>query len=123
MADDQGPARSDSERIGANRDMWDERVPIHVDSDFYSVDAFKRHPDRIRSFEGDDVGDVTGKTVVHLQCHFGLDTLSWATRGATVTGADFSEPAIDAARALAAELNLQDRARFVRCDVYDAVDA
>src|SRR4051794_13998080 len=123
MTDEQGPARTDRERIDANRAMWDERVPIHVDSEFYSVDAFRRHPDRIRAFEAKEVGDVTGTDLVHLQCHFGLDTLSWATRGARVTGLDFSGPAVAAANRLARELGLDERARFVEADVYDAVDA
>jgi 2-polyprenyl-3-methyl-5-hydroxy-6-metoxy-1,4-benzoquinol methylase len=57
--------------------------------------------------------------LIHLQCHFGLATLSWARLGARVTGIDFSEPAIDLARRLASETNLE--ARFVCCDVYDAV--
>ena len=108
------------ERIDSNRAMWDERVPLHVRSDFYDVEAFKRRPDRIRPFEVDEVGDVTGKSLVHLQCHFGLDTLSWATRGARVTGLDFSEAAVTAARSLAA--NLAIGADFVAGDVYDAPD-
>jgi SAM-dependent methyltransferase len=105
--------------LDANRAMWDERVPIHVDSDFYDVAAFRARPDRIRPFEADEVGDVAGKDLVHLQCHFGLDTLSWATRGARVTGLDFSRPAVDAARTLAAELRVD--AEFVEGVVDDAV--
>jgi SAM-dependent methyltransferase len=101
-----------------NRLFWDERVPTHVRSDFYNVDGFKTGrlslgPDEIR-----DLGDVRGTRLVHLQCHFGLDTLSWARLGADVTGLDFSEPAIDAARTLAWETDL--RAYFVQGDVYDA---
>jgi SAM-dependent methyltransferase len=101
--------------------MWDERVPIHVDGSFYDVDGFRAHPDRIRPFEAEEVGDVTGKDLVHLQCHFGMDALSWTTRGAKVVGLDFSAPAIDAARALAAELELD--AEFVVSDVYAAREA
>jgi SAM-dependent methyltransferase len=104
-----------------NRAMWDERVPIHVGSEFYDVDAFRSHPDRIRPFEADEVGDVRGKSLVHLQCHFGLDALSWAHRGAKATGLDFSQPAIEAARRLAADLDID--ADFVVSDVYGAVDA
>ena len=109
---------NDSGWLDANRSMWDERVPIHVGSRFYDVDAFRRHPDRIRPFEAEEVGDVTGKDLVHLQCHFGLDTLSWATRGARVTGLDFSTPAVAAARTVAAELGLT--AEFVVGNVYEA---
>lgn len=105
----------------ANRAMWDERVPIHVGSAFYDVDEFRANPDRIRPFEAEEVGDVAGKSLVHLQCHFGLDTLSWAARGASVVGLDFSAPAVAAASALAAELGLD--AEFVAANVYDASSA
>lgn len=101
--------------------MWDERVPIHVGSDFYDLEAFRARPDVLRAFEADEVGDVRGKRLLHLQCHIGTDTLSWAGRGADVTGLDFSGPAVETARKLAAELNLpEQRARFVEADVYDA---
>jgi len=64
---------------------------------------------------------VGGRTLVHPQCHFGLDTLSWARRGARVTGLDFSGPAVAAARRLAADAHLD--ADFVEADVYDAAEA
>jgi SAM-dependent methyltransferase len=102
----------------ANRRMWDERVPIHVRSDFYDVEGFLRGAVTLRSFEVDEVGPVTGKDLLHLQCHFGLDTLSWARLGANVTGLDFSAPAIDAARRIADETGLT--ATFVVGNVYDA---
>lgn len=105
----------------ANRAMWDERVGIHMTSPFYDVDGFRAGRDTLRPFEATEVGDVQGKSLVHLQCHIALDTLSWARRGAAVTGLDFSEPAIAAASALAREIGLE--ARFVHADVYDAVEA
>ncbi|GAB3661018.1 class I SAM-dependent methyltransferase [Actinocorallia lasiicapitis] len=104
-----------------NKASWDERVPIHVEGEFYDVAGFKRKPDVLRPFERDEVGDVTGRSLVHLQCHFGLDTLSWATRGASVTGLDFSAPAVEAASRLANELGYD--ARFVTADLYDAPEA
>lgn len=109
----------------ANRARWDERVPIHLAGHFYDLDAFRAGRDSLRDFETAEVGDVTGRSLLHLQCHIGLDTLSWARRGAShVVGLDFSEPAVDAARALAAELGLgPDRAAFVAADVYDAAEA
>ena len=70
-----------------------------------------------RDYELEQVGDVQGKTLLHLQCHFGIDTLSWARLGATVTGADFSPKAIELATRLAADLGLD--ARFVESNVYD----
>ncbi|UZJ30288.1 class I SAM-dependent methyltransferase [Streptomyces endophytica] len=108
-----------------NRARWDERVAIHTASDFYDQERFRRVRDVIRDFETAEVGDVTGRSLLHLQCHFGQDTLSWAHRGAArVVGLDFSEPAVEAARELAAGLGYgPDRAAFVAADVYDAAEA
>lgn len=101
--------------------MWDERVPIHAESDFYDLESFRVSQDALRGFEIDEVGDVTDKRLLHLQCHLGTDTLSWARRGAMVTGLDFSGAAVSAARSLASELGWkEDRVRFVHADVYDA---
>ncbi|MEV6103143.1 class I SAM-dependent methyltransferase [Streptomyces sp. NPDC051940] len=111
--------------LQTNRSMWDERVPIHLRSDFYDLPAFRAGHDPLRPFELAEMGDVAGKSLLHLQCHIGLDTLSWARHGAArVVGLDFSEPAVDAARDLARDLGLgQDRAAFVAADVYDAATA
>ncbi|MEU2680050.1 class I SAM-dependent methyltransferase [Streptomyces sp. NPDC007107] len=108
-----------------NRARWDERVPIHAAGDYYDLDAFLAGRDVLRGFEIEEVGDVTGRTLLHLQCHIGLDTLSWARRGAAqVVGLDFSEPAVEVARGLAGSLGLsQERAAFVPSDVYDAAEA
>jgi SAM-dependent methyltransferase len=104
-----------------NRAWWDARVPVHVASGFYDVAGFLAGRDPLRPFEVDEVGDVTGAALLHLQCHFGLDTLGWARRGASVTGLDLSEPAVVAARGLAADAGID--ARFVVADVYDAAGA
>jgi 2-polyprenyl-3-methyl-5-hydroxy-6-metoxy-1,4-benzoquinol methylase len=101
-----------------NRANWDDRVPVHLASSFYDLPAFRAGADTLRPFEPTEAGDVTGKQLAHLQCHIGLDTLSWARRGALVSGLDFSAPAISAASALAAELGIE--ATFVVSDVYDA---
>ena len=106
--------------MDTNRAHWDEITPIHVASSFYDVDGFRRDPNRLKPVELEEVGDVRGKSLLHLQCHFGMDTLSWANRGATVTGMDFSEPAIEQARALSAELNIP--ATFIQSNVYDLPD-
>ncbi|MFI6155982.1 class I SAM-dependent methyltransferase [Kitasatospora sp. NPDC051170] len=106
----------------ANRALWDERVPIHTAGTFYDLPGFLAGSDTLRDFELAEVGDVRGKTLLHLQCHIGLDTLSWARRGATVTGLDFSEPAVDVADGLATQIGATT-ARFVTADVYDAVRA
>lgn len=106
---------------GLNRANWDDRVPIHLASAFYDVDGFRAGASSLRPFETAEVGDVTGQRLLHLQCHIGLDTLSWARRGAVVTGLDFSQPAIEAARSLATDLGID--ATFVTADVYDAATA
>jgi SAM-dependent methyltransferase len=105
----------------ANRAHWDERVPIHVSGEFYDVAGFKAGREPLRPFEISEVGDVGGKDLLHLQCHFGIDTLSWVRRGARAVGLDFSLPAIVQARKLAAELALE--AEFVHSDVYNAPNA
>ncbi|MEV5709241.1 class I SAM-dependent methyltransferase [Actinoallomurus sp. NPDC052274] len=112
---------ADPDYLTINKALWDERVPIHLASDFYDLAGFKAGGQTLRDFELAEVGDVTGRRLVHLQCHFGLDTLSWARRGAHVTGLDFSEKAVEAACRVADEVGLQ--ARFVAADVYDAVTA
>jgi SAM-dependent methyltransferase len=89
-----------------NRAFWDERVPIHTASEFYDVERFLAGASTLRPFEPEELGDVRGLSLVHLQCHFGLDTLSWARLGAKVTGLDFSEPAIAFARDLTARAGL-----------------
>jgi SAM-dependent methyltransferase len=104
----------------ANRQLWEEWAAIHPGTDFYRVDDFKRGWDPLKPFEVEELGDVAGRTLLHLQCHFGRDTLAWARRGADVTGADFSATAIGTARELAAELGL--KARFVQSELYDLPD-
>ena len=105
-----------------NRALWDERVPIHVDSDFYGVEQFLAGQSKLRFFEHDELPDLTGKRLLHLQCHFGLDTLSLARLGATVTGLDFSQPALDAAADIARRAGIE-RTRWVQSDVYAAREA
>jgi SAM-dependent methyltransferase len=108
-----------------NRAIWDQRVPLHVSSDFYDVEGFRAGRPVIQGFEVDELGALGDQRLVHLQCHFGLDTLDLARQHRTleVVGLDFSEPAVDAARSLASEIGVAERARFVQADVYDAVPA
>ena len=101
----------------ANRRYWDGLVPIHFDSEFYNVAGFKAGRSTLNNVELQELGDVRGRSLLHLMCHFGLDTLSWARKGATVTGVDFSGRAIDSARALASECGID--AAFIESDVYD----
>jgi len=100
-----------------NLDHWNEMTPIHMRSRFYDLAGFKAGRNTLQPIEIDEVGDVEGKQLLHLQCHFGMDTLSWARLGASVTAVDFSDKAVDAARDLSHELGIP--ARFIRCNVYD----
>jgi SAM-dependent methyltransferase len=94
-----------------NQKLWDKWTPEHGKSAFYNVNAFRAGKDRLNSIELAELGDVTGKSLLHLQCHFGLDTLGWARRGAVATGVDFSSESIALARSLSEELNIP--AQFV----------
>lgn len=100
----------------ANQAWWDERAPIHAKSKFYDLDGFKAGRETLEPVEIEEVGDVQGKTLLHLQCHIGLDTISWARRGAIVTGVDFSANSIAVARQLCQEMNIG--ATFVQSDLY-----
>jgi SAM-dependent methyltransferase len=102
--------------LQANRELWDEITPIHEQSELYDVPGFKAGKNTLRSTELEEVGDVSGKSLLHLQCHFGMDTLSWARLGARATGVDFSQKAIDLARSLSRETGLQ--ADFICSDIY-----
>nr|HMQ81182.1 class I SAM-dependent methyltransferase [Ignavibacteria bacterium] len=103
--------------IEVNRDLWNKKTPVHVTSEFYDVASFKKGKSSLNPAELEALGDVSGKSLLHLQCHFGMDTLSWARLGAKVTGVDLADKAIDAARELNAELGLD--AEFICSDVFD----
>lgn len=103
-----------------NRANWDERVAVHLGPRGYDLAALAAGTARLNAIEEEELGPVAGRRVLHLQCHFGRDSLILAQRGASVVGLDFSAPAIDAARSLARQLGLQDRVRFVQADLYDA---
>ncbi len=109
---------TESTWFDANRALWDARVGAHLPSAFYDVAGFRAGGESLREIELAEVGEVAGQTLLHLQCHFGQDTLAWARRGAVATGLDFSEAAIRAARGLAADLHLP--VDFVQANVYDA---
>ena len=111
-----------SEAFRLNRESWDERVAAHWESQMY-----RRHADTLRSGGHcigqelvDLVGGVQGRALVHLQCHMGMETLSWSRLGADAVGLDFSGPAIEKAELLRDELGLDTR--FVQANVYDAVE-
>ena len=102
----------------ANRASWDERVPYHMASKTtYDVPGFIAGGNALDPLETQELGDVAGTRLLHLQCHFGLDTLSWARLGADVTGVDFSEPAIAAAQQLSRDSGVPGR--FIVSELYD----
>jgi len=105
-----------------NQANWDERVGAHLASESnYDLSGLRAGRHDLHAIEATELGPVAGLRLLHLQCHFGLDSLALAQRGAQVTGLDFSRPAIEAARKLAVELGLA--ANFVQSDVYSAREA
>ena len=106
---------------GTNRQNWNERVPIHARSQMYDVAGFRAGASSLHSIEMEELGDdVPNKRLLHLQCHFGLDTLSWARRGAQVAGVDFSDAAIALAQQLSDELQIS--ATWICADVLSLRD-
>jgi len=106
------------EHLEANRTLWDAWTRINLGSRLYDVEAFAAGGGRdLDPIARAGPGDVRGRSLLHLQCHFGMDTIRWARHGATVTGVDFSAEAIAAARALAARMGVP--ATFVQSDVYE----
>lgn len=103
-----------------NKDTWNQKVTIHRDSDFYDVQSFLDGETTLNSLEIEELGDVSGKKLLHLQCHFGLDTISWARLGAKSTGIDLSDEGIKEARRLN-ELVGGD-SQFVESNVYDVAE-
>ncbi|MEV0910549.1 class I SAM-dependent methyltransferase [Streptomyces hokutonensis] len=105
----------------ANQANWDARTPVHLASRFYGLDG-DPDPDRwFAAFEWDDLGELAGRDVLHLQCHLGTETLAFARRGARAVGLDFSEASVKAANGIAAKAGLD--IDYVQANVYDAVEA
>jgi SAM-dependent methyltransferase len=108
---------SENNYIEVNKESWNSRVESHLKSDFYDLKGFLKGNTSLNSIELELLGDVIGKSILHLQCHFGQDTISLARLGATVTGVDLSDKAIESANKLAKETNAL--ASFICCDIYD----
>jgi ubiquinone/menaquinone biosynthesis C-methylase UbiE len=113
--------RRNEASFAANLSLWDAWTAIHSTGEFYDLAGFRAGGVRLRPYEIELIGPVAGRSLLHLQCHFGIDTLSWARLGAHVTGADFSPAAIELARSLADELGFLD-ARFVQSNLYHLPD-
>jgi len=101
----------------ANRNLWNRRTTIHKDSSFYDVTSFLQGKSSLNEIEHRELGDVRDKKILHLQCHFGMDSLSLQRMGAQVTGIDLSDSAIDEANKLNNQLSLD--AKFICCNIYD----
>lgn len=110
----------ENEYFRTNQTLWDHKTPVHAKSEFYQMEAFKQGQTSLQQIELDLLPNLQGKKVLHLQCHFGQDSLSFARMGAEVTGVDFSHQAIRLARQLNEELGLN--ARFIECNVYDLAE-
>ncbi|GAK93110.1 hypothetical protein JCM19298_1829 [Nonlabens ulvanivorans] len=100
-----------------NKATWNQKTAIHFESEFYDKDAFAKAKNSLNSYELNALGDVKDKKLLHLQCHFGQDSLSWAHKGAVVTGVDISDEAIKLARKLSVDLGIP--AQFVCCNVLE----
>ncbi len=103
----------------ANKELWDELARLHysMENEDYSVKSFLEGLSTLKSYELKEMGNVKGKSLLHLQCHFGLDTLSWAREGAIVTGIDISSEGIRLAKLLANQAKLE--ARFIKSNFYN----
>jgi len=101
-----------------NKSWWDQVVPTHLGSEYYDVQGFLSGKSSLQEAELTLLGDISGKRILHLQCHFGQDSISLARMGATVVGVDISDVAIEKARELANTGN--QSVNFVCCDIYDS---
>lgn len=108
------------EYTASNRALWDEWAALHAASDWYNLDAVRAGADKLRPYEVAEVGEVTGSRLLHLQCQIGTDSVSWARRGARVTGVDFSPVAVEIATELAESVGVP--AKFVCSDVLELRD-
>jgi len=103
--------------IKKNKTAWNAKTDYHIASDFYDLDNFLKGSSSLNDIELSLLGDIKNKSILHLQCHFGQDTISLARLGAEVTGVDFSDNAISNARELAVKANV--KADFICCDLYE----
>jgi SAM-dependent methyltransferase len=127
MAAERSDAAALAGIYAANQQYWDSLVSVHIAPEGYELIGLRNGRGELGPLVEAELaqlaGSLSGQRVIHLQCHFGADTLSMAQRDAVVVGVDFSPTAIAAARSLAAELGLERRARFVECNLYDAPGA
>lgn len=109
--------KANDEYFKVNKATWNEKVKIHAQSEMYDLEAFKNGKSSLMCYELEALKEVNGKSLLHLQCHFGQDTLSWSRMGAKCVGVDISDEGIALAEQLNAELQLD--AKFICCNVLD----
>lgn len=109
--------KTEEQYIDVNKALWNEKTKHHIGSAFYNVAGFLAGQTSLKEIELELLGNVNNKSLLHLQCHFGQDTLSWARMGVKATGVDLADGAIAEAQQLNKQLNLD--AEFICSDIYD----
>ncbi len=109
--------KAQDDYLAINRTSWNNRTDAHIKSSFYDMPGFLAGKSSLKDIELQLLGDVRGKSILHLQCHFGQDSISLSRLGAAVTGVDLSNKAIDSAIDIARQTN--SSAKFICSDVYD----
>jgi len=104
--------------ININKQVWNDKTEVHIASEFYDNDSFLKGKSTLNDIELALLGNVKGKKILHLQCHFGQDTMTLVRMGASAVGVDLSDKAVERATQFAQQLDLDTT--FVCCDVYDA---
>lgn len=110
--------KDQSDYIALNKNTWNNKTEVHIASEFYDMKGFLEGKSTLNSIELELLGDISNKKILHLQCHFGQDTMTFARMGAQATGIDFSEKAIEKATEFSKQLNLDTT--FICCDIYEA---
>ncbi len=108
---------SEENYIAINRQSWNNKTETHLKSEFYDLANFIKGKTSLNDIELRLLGDIKGKSILHLQCHFGQDSISLSRLGAEVTGVDLSDKAIESAKSIAKETN--SNTNFICCDIYD----
>lgn len=110
--------KDQSNYIALNKNTWNNKTEVHIASEFYDMKGFLEGKSTLNSIELELLGAISNKKILHLQCHFGQDTMTFARMGAQATGIDFSEKAIEKATEFSKQLNLDTT--FICCDIYEA---
>ena len=110
--------KDQSNYIALNKNAWNNKTEVHIASEFYDMKGFLEGKSTLNSIELELLGNISNKKILHLQCHFGQDTMTFARMGAQATGIDFSEKAIEKATEFSKQLNLDTT--FICCDIYEA---